>query len=212
MPCGRWSDCRWSTRSFCRGRSRGFTAAAEEDFPRARGNVGGARLRQGTSGTFPPATSWVAPRRCGPANQKLRYAELAGAPRTVEPLRHELGTRLTWRRVAHEPKTNKYASLRIIKRSRNSSSASWELHVVARTAVCIVGATPAIFGAAVTPVKRTRSPNRKKPAVAWRRQRRDAGHPNKKAPYADEYSTSTASATSTLAWRGARLGRRLASR
>jgi len=58
---GWWSDCRWSTRSFCRGRSRGFTAAAGEDFPKACGNVGGARLRHGTSGTFPPATSWAAP-------------------------------------------------------------------------------------------------------------------------------------------------------
>jgi len=37
VPCGWWSDCRWSTRSFCRGRSRGFTAAAGEDFPGARG-------------------------------------------------------------------------------------------------------------------------------------------------------------------------------
>lgn len=43
LPNGRavlrgWSsDCRWSTRSFCRGRSRGLAAAAGEGFPRACG-------------------------------------------------------------------------------------------------------------------------------------------------------------------------------
>jgi hypothetical protein len=57
-----------------------------------------------------------------------------------------------------------------------------------------------------------KSAHLKNTAEAWRRQRRDAGDPNKKAPYADEYSTSTASETSTVGRRGARLRRRIASR
>jgi hypothetical protein len=59
---------------------------------------------------------------------------------------------------------------------------------------------------------RAEAPIAKNTAVAWRRQRRDAGDPNKKAPYADEYSTPTDSETSTVVQRGARLRRLNASR
>jgi hypothetical protein len=61
VPRGWWSDCHGAPGVFAAGVRAVSRPPPERTCQRCAANVGGARLYQGTRGTFPPAMSWAAP-------------------------------------------------------------------------------------------------------------------------------------------------------
>jgi len=85
VPCERWCDCRWSTRSFCRWRSLGFRAAAGEDFPTACGNRRRRAVAPRNARYLPARDELGGAMTARRANQRLCQSSMAGAPRTRIP-------------------------------------------------------------------------------------------------------------------------------